>query len=188
MNISSVATLCKIRKNDVVYTPLSLARKMIEMCDITPDMKVLDPSKGKGVFYDNLPECDKRWCEITEGKDFFDETEKYDLIIGNPPYSIWTKWLDHTTKITDKFCYIFGAMNMNPERMNRIHNAGFGLTKIMMVDVRYWFAYSFAVVFERHKPSILTIHPPIPCECGKSCGRGSKGKGPNECGKLQVVL
>lgn len=182
-SISKIATSCKIRKNDVIYTPISLAKKMIEMCDITPDMKVLDPSSGDGVFYDNLPECDKHWCEISKGKDFFDETNKYDLIIGNPPYSMWTKWLEHTTRITDKFCYVFGAMNMNPNRITQLHNAGFGITKIQMVNVTHWFSYSFVVVFERHKPSIMTVLPTVKCECGKSCGRGLKGKDPNKCGK-----
>ena len=183
MAISSTAHNCKARKNDVIYTPLSLAKQMIEICNITPDMKVLDPSLGGGVFYDNLPECEKHWCEISKGKDFFEETTHYDLIIGNPPYSMWTKWLEHTIRITDKFCYVFGAMNMNPERMKRIHNAGFGMTKIMMVDVRYWFAHSFVVVFERHKPSIITVIPTTGCECGTNCGRGLKGKDPNKCGK-----
>jgi hypothetical protein len=187
MSISKIGDTCRKRKNDVVYTPLSLAKKMIEMCDITPDMKVLDPSVGEGVFYDNLPECTKHWCEITKGRDFFDETEKYDLIIGNPPYSIWTKWLEHTIRITDKFCYIFGAMNMTPDRIMKIQNAGFGITQMLMVDVRHWFAYSFAVVFERQKPSIMTVLPTIKCECGKSCGRGAKGKSPNKCGLLTAT-
>ena len=44
---------------------------MIDMCNIQEGMKVLDPSKGGGIFYDNLPDkCIKDYCEITENKDF----------------------------------------------------------------------------------------------------------------------
>jgi len=42
--------------NDVIYTPLNVAKKMIELCEITSNMTVLDPSKGGDVFYDNLPD------------------------------------------------------------------------------------------------------------------------------------
>ena len=60
------------------------------MCNIQEGMKVLDPSKGGGIFYDNLPDkYIKDYCEITENKDFFNNYEKYDIIIGNPPYSLW---------------------------------------------------------------------------------------------------
>ena len=48
----------KIRKikdrqspNDVVYTPLSLAMKLIEMAEIQPGDRVLDCSRGGGIFF-----------------------------------------------------------------------------------------------------------------------------------------
>ena len=45
---------------------------MIKSCKIKSGSKVLDPSKGGGVFYDNLPtNCIKDYCEITENKEFF---------------------------------------------------------------------------------------------------------------------
>ena len=124
--------------NDIIYTPKSVALKMIEMCNITPNMKVLDPSKGAGVFYDNLPECHKDWCEITDNKDFFSYTNKVDCIVGNPPYSLWSKWLEHTMKLTDKFCYIFGNFNLTDDRLRNILNAGYGITKFHMPSHIIW--------------------------------------------------
>lgn len=169
--------------NDIFYTPKPVALKMIEMCGITPEMKVLDPSKGAGIFYDNLGDCDKHYCEITEGKDFFEETERYDLIIGNPPYSKWTRWIDHTMKLTDKFCYIFGILNFTPTRLNRIINAGFGITQIHFLKVYWWFGQSMCVVFEKNKPSIITVEQnPIVCDvCNTRCLRGVGGRSVNEC-------
>lgn len=84
--------------NDIIYTPLPIALLMIKLCDIKPSETVLDPSRGGGVFFNNLPECIKDYSEITEQKDFFDNTKHYDVIIGNPPYSMWTKWLQHTVQ------------------------------------------------------------------------------------------
>ena len=77
--------------NDAIYTPLPVVKMMIEMCDIGKNDKVLDPSYGGGVFYNNLPECKKDYCEISMGRDFFDCNDKFDLIIGNPPFSLWNK-------------------------------------------------------------------------------------------------
>ncbi len=173
----------KVSKNDIYYTPLPVAKKMIEMCNITPDMKVLDCCLGGGVFYDNLPECKKEWCEIEKGKDFFNETEKYDLIIGNPPYSLWNDWLDKTMELTDKFCYIMGILNMTPQRLGRIIRNGYGITQIELIKIDWWFSSSYLVVFEKNKPSIMTTNPLVYfCDiCKTRCKRGLKGYDVNKC-------
>ena len=43
-------------KSDILYTPNSIAIKMIDMCELRENEYVLDPSKGGGVFYNNFPE------------------------------------------------------------------------------------------------------------------------------------
>ena len=169
--------------NDVFYTPKPVALEMIEMCNITPDMSVLDPCRGAGVFYNNLPECKKDWCEITEGKDFFEYKVHVDLVISNPPFSIWNKWLDHTCEITDKFCYLMGAMNLTDSRVRELNAKGFGITAIRCLKVHAWFGHQFIILVERNKPSIVTASPKRHyCDdCGKPCGRGRSGNSPNIC-------
>ena len=104
---------------------------MIKLCKTKKGSKVLDPSKGGWVFYDNLPtNCIKDYCEISENKDFFNYNDNVDLIIGNPPYSLWDKWIEHTMKITDKFCYILGCFNFTDARVRKILNNGFGIAKL----------------------------------------------------------
>jgi hypothetical protein len=157
---------------------------MIGMCGITPDMRVLDPCYGAGAFYDNLPECRKSYCEIDMGHDFFDEAGRYDLIIGNPPFSLWSKWLEHTIKLTDKFCYIFGAMNLTPFRIDELETAGFSLVQLASVKVEYWFGTQWIAIFEKHRPSILTTLPTFRfnCDvCGERCLRGVAGRPMNAC-------
>jgi len=66
---------------------------------------ILDPCRGGGSFYDNLP-SPKDWCEIDEGKDFYDYTSKVDWIISNPPYSHFDEWLDHSFALSDNVVYL----------------------------------------------------------------------------------
>tara|TARA_Y100000389_G_scaffold202052_1_gene246357 strand:- start:171 stop:749 length:579 start_codon:yes stop_codon:yes gene_type:complete len=170
--------------NDKIYTPKTVALKMIDMCDLKEDDTVLDPSYGGGVFYDNLPEyVNKEWCEIEKGKDFFEYDKKVDCIIGNPPYSLWNKWLEHTMKLTDKFCYIFGILNLTDKRVRKIIDNGYGITKMHLLYVDWWFGPSYLVVFQKNKPSIMSVEPNrVLCDiCNRRCKRGLNGNNPNEC-------
>ena len=101
---------CKTKKaNDDVATPIHIARKIINLFfpKIYNDEFLLDPFKGNGVFYNNFPkENPKDWCEIKEGKDFFDFNKKVDWIISNPPYSIFDEVLEHSFEIADNIVYL----------------------------------------------------------------------------------
>ena len=147
----------KIRKikerqtaNDVVYSPLSLAMKLIEMAEIQPSDHVLDPSRGGGVFFDNLPECRKDWCEITEGKDFFDYNESVDVIIGNPPFSQWQDWLEKSAILCPrKICYVMGVLNLTPRRIDYLKKHGYILSKIHITTVDGWFGNTLLCIFDK---------------------------------------
>lgn len=170
--------------NDKIYTPKPIALKMIEMCDLNKNDYVLDPSYGEGVFFNNFPEFVKKdFCEIEQGKDFFECNTRYTAVIGNPPYSLWDKWLEHTMKLTDKFCYLFGVLNFTDKRVNKILKNGFGITKIHLLKVSWWFGHQFLIVFEKNKKSILSVEEAIiNCDiCNKRCLRGLKGNSMNEC-------
>ena len=91
-----------VKPSDVVYTPDAIATGIIDW--LKPAGKCLDPCKGDGSFYNHLPNSD--WCEISEGRDFFDYTKHVDWIIGNPPYSQFEKWLEHSFEIADNVAYI----------------------------------------------------------------------------------
>lgn len=110
--MSFVKGKCKTKKaNDDVATPVHIAKKIIDLFDNDPfnsDETFLDPFMGNGVFYDNFPKRAKKkyWCEIKEGKDFFDFHEKVDWIISNPPYSIFDEVLEHSFEIADNVVYL----------------------------------------------------------------------------------
>lgn len=91
------------KPNDIIMTPLPIAKQIIDAFDIQG--KVLDPFKGEGAFYNQLS-GDKEWCEITEGRDFFDYSDHVDWIISNPPYSIFDEVLTHSFEIADNIVYL----------------------------------------------------------------------------------
>jgi len=82
-----------INKNDVVFTPDWLAKKICSMFDVQG--KVLEPCKGEGAFLKYLPKSTD-WCEIADGRNFYDYNKKVDWIVTNPPYSDFNRFLDHS--------------------------------------------------------------------------------------------
>ena len=86
------------------FTPAAIVEFMIELADINPSSKILEPSCGEGVFieqlkdkgFDNIVgyEIDNELGKKTEGikyESFVSANieDKFDLIIGNPPYIRW---------------------------------------------------------------------------------------------------
>jgi hypothetical protein len=199
MGVQSVVNSIQFRsdkqKNDKIYTPKPVANMMIEMCNFKEGETVLDPCKGGGIFYDNLPSIvNKEWCELDENKSFYDWNKRVDCVIGNPPFSEWTKWLDHTINITDKFCYIFGCLNLTPSRIEHLYNEGWGLTQMKMISIEWWFGHQYLCLFEKNKDTIIDVAIPhrVYCDiCDSNCRRGrkklkSEGEGRwgmNECSK-----
>lgn len=87
---------------DIVYTPSDVAKNIVK--HLSPYGLCLDPCRGDGAFYNHLPNAD--YCEIREGKDFFNYNKKVDWIIGNPPYSIFLEFLQHSFEISDNVSFL----------------------------------------------------------------------------------
>jgi len=87
-----------INKNDVVFTPDEISKKICSLFPIKG--KVLEPCKGEGAFLRYFPEG-TLWCEIADGKNFYDFNEQVDWIVTNPPYSDFNRFLDHSFKLAD---------------------------------------------------------------------------------------
>ena len=84
------------------------------MADIAETDRVIDPCRGEGAIYDNLPTCLKLWCEITEGREFFNYDEEADIIVCNPPFSLLTRWLYKSIYINPKkMVFVIGLLNLS---------------------------------------------------------------------------
>jgi hypothetical protein len=89
--------------SDIVYTPDDVARDIVD--HFSPSGKCLDPCRGDNAFYKYLPEG-SLWCEIKDGKDFFDFNNTVDWIVSNPPYSIFADFLQHSLDIAKDIVYL----------------------------------------------------------------------------------
>lgn len=98
-----------INSNDVVFTPDWLAKQICEMFDIKG--KVLEPCKGEGAFLKYLPE-NTDWCEIADGKNYYDYNEKVDWIVTNPPYSDYNRFLEHSFALADNIVLLVPVAKM----------------------------------------------------------------------------
>jgi len=98
-----------INKNDVVFTPDWLAKQICEMFPIKG--RVLEPCKGEGVFLKYLPD-NTEWCEIADGKNFYDYHKKVDWLVTNPPYSDYDRFLDHSFELADNIILLVPIAKM----------------------------------------------------------------------------
>lgn len=97
------------RRGDVVFTPDWCAADMVN--HFRPSGRVLEPCRGDGVFMRHLP-ADARWCEISEGIDFFAWTDRVDWIVTNPPYSKTRPFMRHAFKVADNVVFLVPARNI----------------------------------------------------------------------------
>ena len=132
-------------------TPLAVALKLIEMAEIEDDDIVLAPCRGDGVIYNNLPDyCQKDWVEILDGCNFFDYNAPVDIIVSNPPFSLYTNWLIHCIELNPrKLVLIMGCLNLTTKRLQLLDANGYYLTKMSIVNVKNWFGNTYLIIFEK---------------------------------------
>ena len=119
-----------LKPNDNVYTPENIAKNIIDKFNLYGI--VLDAFAGGKVFYNNYPNNVKKdWCEIKEGKDFFDYDKKIDWIITNPPYSIYNDVMDKSMEIADNIVYLVPLSKVvsSMGRIKKILGTLLGLSK-----------------------------------------------------------
>ena len=90
--------------SDIHLTPVETALDVIYT--FKPEGKICEPCRGKdgsggfwqtGIFTE--------WFEVDDGRNFFDNTEYYDWIITNPPYSILTQFLNLSLMYADNVVF-----------------------------------------------------------------------------------
>ena len=142
--------------NDIFITPLDLAKKHIDLINYNENDIWLDPCKNTGNYYNQFPTDKKDWCEILDGKDFFEYNKPVDIIIQNPPYSMMNKWIEQNIKLNPRIISMLISIgNLTTKRIETLENAGYGLTKLKMLKVYTWYGMSCIVVFEKNKESII---------------------------------
>jgi hypothetical protein len=118
---------------DLVITPISLAKDIIK--HFKPSGLILDPCRGEGAFYNNFPKnCKKDWCELSEGKDFFNYKNKVNWIITNPPWSKIRDFIIHSTKISNNVVFLITINHYFTKlRLRLLYKNNFGLKEFYCV-------------------------------------------------------
>jgi len=119
-----------VLEGDVVYTPDYVSKNIIEF--LNPKGVCLDPCKGDGAFLRYMP-YGSEYCELQEQKDFLQYEKKVDWIIGNPPYSIFDKFLEHSFSLSDNVSFLVPTNKVFQRQviMEMINNYG-GIKSIII--------------------------------------------------------
>ena len=143
---------------DIFITPLSLAKKQIDMIDTTSEDIWFDPFRNNGSYYNQFPKNNKKvWTEILEDKDFFTFNESIDIICSNPPYSMMNKVIEKCIELNPRvISLLIGQGNLTAKRIEILENAGYGMSKLHMCKVFKWYGMSYIIQFEKHKTSVMT--------------------------------
>ena len=145
-------------------TPKDLAKKLIDHIDFSDNDLVLEPFKGEGAFYDNLPNnVNKDWCEILQGRDYKDYSGNMDWVVSNPPFRLETG-----TKRVNSFYFLIdyyaGRVNkgiaflgndacfntLTPKRLKELqekHNLY--IHNIIVSNVKKWRGRYFFIIFKK---------------------------------------
>lgn len=117
--------------NDKVYTPDGLAAAIV--AHYKPFGTILEPCRGQGAFVRAMPGCS--WCEIDDGRDFFNVFGAYDWIVTNPPWSQFRAFLNQSMRLADNivFLSLVNAFFMKA-RVNDMRGYDFGMVEILMLD------------------------------------------------------
>lgn len=122
---------------DRVWTPDSLAASIVNHFPISG--LVLEPCKGGGSFIRALEKSETPfvidWCEISEGKDFFEHRFRADWIVTNPPWSLFAEFLGKALEVANEIVFLVTVNHFTTKkRMRMVREAGFAFREILLVD------------------------------------------------------
>jgi hypothetical protein len=137
------------------FTPETAVIDLLQFIPFESGDIALDPSAGVNkVWFNNFP-CNKDYCEIDEGLDFFEYSKQVDWIVGNPPFTDFIKFLMHSPSIARKgFAYLIGHSRLNqvtPKRLSILEEKGFYLSGIQICTFKAWFGRYYFLIFTRSK-------------------------------------
>jgi hypothetical protein len=119
------------KSDDVVMTPNDLAKQLVDY--YKPQGRGLEPCRGISNIYNLLENAD--WCEISEGKDFFDYNTRVDYIFTNPPWSKIKTFLLHSMELANDIYFLVTVNHIfTKARLRLIKENGFNIKEILIMD------------------------------------------------------
>lgn len=133
---------------DKFYTPVSVAKKCIDLLDLSNYDTILEPSAGNGSFSKQIPNCIaydlKPEDESIKQLDYFDLKEldgEHILVIGNPPFgsrsSLAKKFIEHSIELGAETIAFILPNTFNKYLMQRVFPKDWKLEKKLILDCDY---------------------------------------------------
>lgn len=132
-------------------TPEKLAKDLMQFIPFSQGDRVLEPFKGEGAFYNNIPDiCIKDWCEIREGRDYKDyncDDNRVDWVISNPPFRLnnknafWFLLEYYASRVKKGVCFLgndYCFSTLTPARLDELDKKGFHIIRIVVCNVKKW--------------------------------------------------
>lgn len=144
------------------YTNPDMVKDLLSFIPFEEGDKVLDAGSGRNkVWYNLLPDYVKKYeCEIEDGCDFLQWTEKVDWVIGNPPFNILHKFLEKAITVSNKgiafLLSIRGFNGLTPRRLEFYKKNGFYINKIHIVSDKRWFGRYYFTILTKKQSDFIT--------------------------------
>ena len=163
-------------------TPGEICKKIIGLVPWTEGELVLEPFRGDGNFYNNLPgTVRKDWCEIRQGRDFFHYDGQPETIITNPPFrdkaggdDLVIPSLERCLQLARNRVIFFvnhkSFNSLTAGRLKRYGEWGWAVTHLSVWDTSKWFGRYYLTIWEKDKSSIIGYFT-----SGEQTGEGENG-------------
>lgn len=143
------------------YTNEQMVKDLIAITPIIPSDTVLDAGSGKNkVWYNNLTVGFKSECELEDGCDFLQLQQKYNWVVGNPPFAIGWKFVEKAVELADKGVAFLGNINffncLNQNRLQQLADKGWYINKVHIVSDKRWFGRYYYIILTKDNPETFT--------------------------------
>jgi hypothetical protein len=144
----NLSALVNDKGKDIVMTNKEMAKYLINECThLTHGDIVIEPCKGSGSFYENLPiYVNKLYCEINEGIDYLDFSGKVDITLSNPPFvprRLFWSFMEKAMETTKKNIYwLLNMSSLNvftPKRLDEMKDKRWFIQQFHIVADKRWF-------------------------------------------------
>jgi hypothetical protein len=155
----------KVKKNpDIVMTSPEMASYLIGCMEWKEGDVVMEPCRGKGAFYNALPDSvERRWCEINEGLDYLEYTGEVDVTLSNPPFVpralFWrfNQKAMETTRREIGWLINISALNVfTPKRLEEMKEKGWYIQSFRVVSDKRWFGRYVWVKITKEPSEMMT--------------------------------
>ena len=135
------------KDSTICMTKPDMAKYLINTIQFEDNCIVMEPCKGTGSFYDNLPNnVIKQYCEIDEGIDYLQFNGQVDITLSNPPFAprklFWQFMQKAMATTTRQIYWLINMSSLNvftPKRLEEMKANGWFINNFHIVSDKRWF-------------------------------------------------